>query len=275
MKQFCRKRIHFAAGAAAACLLALGFAQGQGTPAAPAPADQNSTPSQATSKDAGQNSQPAVPEKGDLAATIANQQDKAPAPEQNPAADSTKENVAKTDSAGKQEEAQSANVAKDGEATVTKSDPQSGTANAGKQEIPEGGKAPSKGLGTAAPRSKSAARVTPPKRHARHIPPTPGKPKKVVVREGGAEEPVVKILTDLPPEEAKRQREDSENWLSSTDTRLKQLSARSLDAGQAETVAQIEHYVQGARSALKEGDLSRAHTLALKANLLAEDLATH
>jgi len=37
-------------------------------------------------------------------------------------------------------------------------------------------------------------------------------------------------------------------------------------------VAQIRNYMDGARSALKEGDVRRANTLALKAHLLSEEL---
>jgi hypothetical protein len=38
---------------------------------------------------------------------------------------------------------------------------------------------------------------------------------------------------------------------------------------------QIRHYIDGARSALKESDTQRAHTLALKAYLLSDDLVKH
>lgn len=38
-------------------------------------------------------------------------------------------------------------------------------------------------------------------------------------------------------------------------------------------MSQIHNYMKGSRSALKEGDIPRAHTLAVKAGLLADDLA--
>jgi hypothetical protein len=97
-------------------------------------------------------------------------------------------------------------------------------------------------------------------------------PKKVVVREGGAREPAEQMAPDITPAEALRQRQNAEQWLGSADDRLKQLASRRLDAHQQETVGQIRNYVQGARSALKEGDVRRASTLAEKAHLLAEDL---
>ena len=42
-----------------------------------------------------------------------------------------------------------------------------------------------------------------------------------------------------------------------------------------EIVVQIRQYLDGARSALKDGDTQRAHTLALKAYLLTDDLLKH
>jgi hypothetical protein len=80
------------------------------------------------------------------------------------------------------------------------------------------------------------------------------------------------MAPDITPAEALRQRQNAEQWLGSADDRLKQLARRRLDAPQQETVGQIRNYVQGARSALKEGDVRRASTLAEKAHLLAEDL---
>jgi ATP-dependent protease HslVU (ClpYQ) peptidase subunit len=63
--------------------------------------------------------------------------------------------------------------------------------------------------------------------------------------------------------------------LNSTDDELKQLAGRTLDAQQRETVGQIRNYMEGAGSALKEGDVRRANTLAQKAHLLAEDLVKY
>jgi len=100
-------------------------------------------------------------------------------------------------------------------------------------------------------------------------------PRKVVVPEGGAREPPAQIAPGLAPEEAARERRDTEQWLTSADGQLKMLSGRRLGAQQQETVGQVRNYVVGARSALKEGDMRRANTLALKAYLLSEDLVKH
>lgn len=95
------------------------------------------------------------------------------------------------------------------------------------------------------------------------------------MREGGASEPTAQIVTGMSADEANRQRQESEKWLTSAEENLNRLDGRTLDAQQQETVSQIHNYVGGARSALKEGDISRGHTLALKASLLAEDLVKH
>lgn len=102
-----------------------------------------------------------------------------------------------------------------------------------------------------------------------------GEPRKVVVHQGGAREPIAQIVPGITQEEASRQRQDAEQLLTSTATNLMQLAGRTLDSRQQEVVGQIRHYMDGARSALKEADTQRAHTLALKAYLLSDDLVKH
>jgi hypothetical protein len=79
----------------------------------------------------------------------------------------------------------------------------------------------------------------------------------------------------MTPSEAARQRQNADQLLGSTDDQLKQLTGRTLDARQQETAGQIRNYMDGARTALKEGDLRRASTLAEKAHLLADDMVKH
>jgi hypothetical protein len=102
-----------------------------------------------------------------------------------------------------------------------------------------------------------------------------GAPRRIVVREGGATEPAEQIMPGMTPVEAARQRQNAEQWLASTDDQLKRLAERTLDARQQDTVGQIRNYMEGARTALQEGDVRRASTLAQKAHLLAEDLVKH
>jgi|SRR6202167_745224 len=120
--------------------------------------------------------------------------------------------------------------------------------------------------------ASASARTQRPKRVAQ-APSDP--PRKVVVREGGAREPAAQIAPGMTPAEASRQRQNAEQWLGSTDGQLKQLEGRTLNDRQQETVGQIHNYLKGARSALKEGDVGRASTLAQKAYLLSDDLTKH
>jgi hypothetical protein len=115
------------------------------------------------------------------------------------------------------------------------------------------------------------------KRRSRaHKPVTPdGEPRKIVIHRGGASEPIAQILPGMTEEEASHQREAAEQLMASTESNLTQLTGRTLNPNQQEMVVQIRHYVDGARSALKESDTQRAHTLALKAYLLSDDMAKH
>jgi hypothetical protein len=96
-----------------------------------------------------------------------------------------------------------------------------------------------------------------------------------VIRKGGASEPAAQIAPDITPAEATQERHNAEQLLGAASDQLKQLAGRTLNAQQQETVGQIRNYMNGAHSALKEGDLRRASTLAQKAHLLAEDLVKH
>lgn len=123
------------------------------------------------------------------------------------------------------------------------------------------------------PRVNVSKRGVRSKRHA--PPPADGEPRKIVVHRGGVREPVTQILPGISQEEADRQRESAEQLLAAADSSLKELGIRSLGVRRQQTVAQIRQYVDLARAALKESDTQRAHTLAMKAYLLSDDLVKH
>lgn len=122
---------------------------------------------------------------------------------------------------------------------------------------------------------KKASPTSATKRRKHPAQPAPGTPKKVIVREGGANEPAAQIAPGMTSEETARERQRAVEWLGSADGQLKQLAGRTLNAQQQETVGQIHHYMDSARSALKEGDVGRASTIAQKAHLLSDDLVKH
>jgi hypothetical protein len=79
----------------------------------------------------------------------------------------------------------------------------------------------------------------------------------------------------MTPEQALQHRQVTEQLLNSTEGNLQQLVKRNLNQDQQDTIGQIRNYVAGSRSALQDGDLPRARTLAFKAHLLADDLLKH
>ena len=97
-------------------------------------------------------------------------------------------------------------------------------------------------------------------------------PRKIVIHRGGTSEPVAQIIPGMTREEAQRQREESEDLLTAADANVRTLAARNLNSDQQEVVSQIRHYMNVAYAALNDGDIQRAHTLAQKAQLLADDL---
>lgn len=98
--------------------------------------------------------------------------------------------------------------------------------------------------------------------------------KKTVVRKGSTSDPTA-VLTPGATTETNYSRQTTADLLAATDANLKQAKSRSLNPNQVETVNQIQLFVERAHAAMKEGDLDRGHNLALKANLLSDDLVKH
>ena len=101
---------------------------------------------------------------------------------------------------------------------------------------------------------------------------TSAKQRKIVIRHGGVPEPTAQIVPNLSSEDAAKQRRSAQEFLASADRNLNLLGTRVLQRTQQDTVIQIREYMEKARAALTDGDVGRAHTLALKAHLLADDL---
>lgn len=152
----------------------------------------------------------------------------------------------------------------------------SGSASSAGQTLPSPASAePAPAAGTPAPVIVPKEKTKAKKRRKSTASAPSGGPRKIVVREGGAKEPAAQIVPGMTPAEAVRERNNAERSLGSADLQLKFLAGRTLDTRQQETMGQIRNYMEGARSALKEGDVRRASTLAEKARLLAENLVRH
>jgi hypothetical protein len=59
---------------------------------------------------------------------------------------------------------------------------------------------------------------------------------------------------------------------SATEENLKKIAGRQLNPSQQEMVSQIKQYMEQSKTAVSDGDLDRAHNLAMKAHLLSDEL---
>jgi hypothetical protein len=80
-----------------------------------------------------------------------------------------------------------------------------------------------------------------------------------------------RLVQLLTPAEERRYQEQLDQYLKNVDVALGQAAARSLSAGQTETVQRVREFAQQARDQ-RASDLVTAHNLALRANVLAQDL---
>ena len=99
-------------------------------------------------------------------------------------------------------------------------------------------------------------------------------PAKITILEGGADSRAgsVQISPGTSHDEAIHNAASTDQLLESTDTNLRNIK-RQLSTDEQSIVAQIRDYMTQSHQASKDGDLVRAHNLALKAHLLSDDLA--
>ncbi len=91
------------------------------------------------------------------------------------------------------------------------------------------------------------------------------------MRQGGITEQSIQ-LAGGSSDQATQKRDTANKMLAATEGNLKQVAGHQLSAAQQDSVAQIRQFVDQSKSALADGDLERAQTLAWKAQLLSEDL---
>jgi hypothetical protein len=97
-------------------------------------------------------------------------------------------------------------------------------------------------------------------------------PPKNVVRDGGTNDPIVDLSPGLSSQQASHQKESTNQLLATSDANLKKIAGRQLSPNQQDTVKQINSYMEQAKKAEEDGDVQRAHNLAVKASLLSADL---
>src|ERR1700683_1191618 len=101
--------------------------------------------------------------------------------------------------------------------------------------------------------------------------PTPCPPSKKVVRNGGSNEPAVQFSGGTAADQAMHERSTGQ-LTSATEENLKKIAARQLNPSQQEMVSQIKQFMEQSKTAVTDGDLDRAHNLAMKAHLLSDEL---
>jgi hypothetical protein len=100
----------------------------------------------------------------------------------------------------------------------------------------------------------------------------PCPPPKKVIRNGGTDEPTIKLTGETSPAQASQERATTDQLNASTEENLKKIADRQLNTSQQEIVTQIQQFVDQSKKAVAAGDLERAHNLALKARLLSDEL---
>ena len=98
-------------------------------------------------------------------------------------------------------------------------------------------------------------------------------PAKTVVRDGGTSEPTVQLKGSGSTGRGSHQGDTAEQLLASTEDNLKKTEGQQLSSNQQEMVTQIHQFMDQSKAAAAAGDLNRARNLALKANLLSDELA--
>ena len=96
---------------------------------------------------------------------------------------------------------------------------------------------------------------------------------KVVVRNGGLRESTTQISPGVNDQQAQSQRNVTSQLLATTDANLKKVSGQQLTPAQQSMLDQVNAYVRQSKAASDAGDIPRAHTLAVKAQLLSNELA--
>ena len=97
-------------------------------------------------------------------------------------------------------------------------------------------------------------------------------PSKVIVRHGGTAEPSIQLAGGAAGNQTSHERDSANQMLGSTEANLKKIAGRQLSPNQQDMVNQIRQFMEQSKTAVVDGDLERARTLAWKAELLSEEL---
>lgn len=108
--------------------------------------------------------------------------------------------------------------------------------------------------------------------NANSAPLKPCPPPLKVVRNGGSNEPTVQLNAGRTPEQAIHQLSTTEQFANAAEENLRKIDGRELSSSQKEMVSQIKQYMEQSKAAVAAGDLERGRNLAMKAQLLSNEL---
>ena len=144
------------------------------------------------------------------------------------------------------------------------------------QQPPEPQPGPSKPVDETTEKSKPKPKPTRPVT-AKKVVPAPKQeqasatPPRIIIQEGGADAGAPQVSAVGPHTPATDQQRTTQQLLDATDNNLRGLT-RALSPDEKAMVEQIRAYMSQSRDATKDGDVIRAHNLALKAHLLSDEL---
>jgi hypothetical protein len=101
---------------------------------------------------------------------------------------------------------------------------------------------------------------------------SPCAPKKVIVRQGSTSDPSIEVVGGAQGRQASDERDTAIQMLETTEANLKKVEGTQLSSDQRDMVKQVREFVDQSKAATSAGDLDQARTLALKAQLLSEEL---
>lgn len=97
-------------------------------------------------------------------------------------------------------------------------------------------------------------------------------PKIVVIHDGGTTEPAIQLTGGTGGGEQQSKERSTDQLLASTEDNLKKIAGRQLTSAQQEMLTQIHQFMDQSKAAVAAKDVDRGHNLALKANLLSDEL---
>jgi hypothetical protein len=97
-------------------------------------------------------------------------------------------------------------------------------------------------------------------------------PAKKIVRQGGSSEPTIQLVGGKNGPQSSADKDTANQLRGSAEENLKKIAGQQLTSSQQDMVEQIHQFVSQSKTAEDAGDTERARKLALKAQLLSEEL---